>query len=292
VVQGGPEVSQQLLQERFDKIFFTGSTRVGRLVALAAAEHLTPVTLELGGKSPAIVCADADLDVAARRLVWGKFLNAGQTCVAPDYLLVERSIAPKFKQKLVQALNKFYEDGFRLGVNYTRIVSRGHWDRLVKMMTGAKVIFGGKSDPNSLLIEPTLIEDVSWESPLMQEEIFGPLWPILNFDSLSKVVDELKQKEKPLALYLFTKSDQYKNQVFKGLSFGGGSLNDTIMHLANPELPFGGVGASGLGAYHGEAGFLCFSHQKSILEKSTWIDPDLRYPPYSEAKLKWFQRLV
>lgn len=292
VVEGGVEASTELLKHRFDKIFFTGSTAVGKIVARAAAEHLTPVTLELGGKSPAIICKDADLKVTARRIVWGKFINAGQTCVAPDFLYVDKAIEDELMDELEATFKEFYPQGQTLGENYTRIVSRKHFDRLVGFLSSSKVAIGGKNNPETLFIEPSIIQNVTWQSPIMQEEIFGPLLPVLSFKNLPDAIEDLKTKEKPLALYLFSNSSVTKDMIIQELSFGGGTMNDTLMHLSNTELPFGGVGESGFGAYHGEAGFLCFSHQKSVMDRATWVDPNLRYPPYTSSKEKWLKRLL
>lgn len=292
VIEGGPEVATELLAQRFDKIFFTGSPRVGKIVAKAAAENLTSVTLELGGKSPAIVLVDADISISARRLAWGKCLNAGQTCVAPDYVLVHRSVKQKLIAEMKSCLVGFYPEGPKPGRDFTRIVNEQNFDRLVGLLQGANILYGGKTDRAERFIEPTLLDQVSWNSPIMQQEIFGPILPILEFEDLDEAINGVLQYEKPLALYVFTKDEYLKEKVLNSISFGGGTVNDTIMHLANPELPFGGVGHSGQGSYHGEAGFLTFSHSKSIMERSTWVDPDLRYPPYTEGKMKWVRRLL
>lgn len=292
VITGGIETSQALLNQRFDKIFFTGSTEVGRIVAKAAAEHLTPVTLELGGKSPAIVMDDADLNVTARRILWGKCVNAGQTCVAPDYVLVSEKTKPRLIKALKKAYHQFFPSGLELGENFSSIVNEKHFERLKSYLEGAQIIQGGESDPERKYFEFTLIDGVSWDSPVMKEEIFGPILPLMIFQSLDDLIHQVKTQEKPLALYLFTSDESVKDKIRTELSFGGGAINETLMHLGNPDLPFGGVGQSGYGAYHGERGFLEFSHQKSILEKATWVDLPLRYPPYDNSKLAWIRKLL
>lgn len=290
VYEGGIDETTELLKMEFDKIFFTGSTKVGKIVYKAAAEHLTPVVLELGGKSPAIVTKDADLEVAAKRIVWGKFLNAGQTCVAPDYLFVEESIHEQF----LEMLRKYITE-FQYGPDaeqYTRIINRKNFDRLVKLIPEDKLYFGGNSDTEKLYIEPTLLNNINWEDDVMQEEIFGPILPVMSFTHFNLVLKTILELEKPLAAYLFTRNSEEKEAFKSKLSFGGGCINDVIMHLSNDQLPFGGVGNSGIGNYHGKYGFEAFSHQKSILEKATWGEPNIKYPPYSEKKLNWIRKLL
>ncbi|WP_228377983.1 aldehyde dehydrogenase [Chryseobacterium luteum] len=290
VYEGGIDETTELLKLKFDKIFFTGSTKVGKIVYQAAAEHLTPVVLELGGKSPAIVTKDADLEVAAKRIVWGKFLNAGQTCVAPDYLLVEESIHEQFLETLRKYITEFKYSSD--SVQYTRIINERNFQRLVKLIKKEKIYFGGNYDEKKLFIEPTLLNNISWEDDVMQEEIFGPILPVISFTNFNLVLNTLLELEKPLAAYLFTQNPEEKEAFTTKLSFGGGCINDVIMHLSNDRLPFGGVGNSGTGSYHGKFGFEAFSHQKSILEKSTWGEPNVKYPPYSEKKLNWIRRLL
>lgn len=290
VYEGGIDETTALLQLKFDKIFFTGSTKVGKIVYKAAAEHLTPVVLELGGKSPAIVTKDADLEVAAKRIVWGKFLNAGQTCVAPDYLLVEESIHEQFLEMLRKQITEFQYGPD--AEQYTRIINRRNFDRLVKLIDKDQLYFGGNSDERKLYIEPTLLNNVNWEDEVMQEEIFGPLLPVISFNSFNLVLNTILDLEKPLAAYLFTQNSEEKDAFTAKLSFGGGCINDVIMHLGNDRLPFGGVGNSGIGNYHGKFGFEAFSHQKSVLEKATWGEPSIKYPPYSEKKLNWIRKLL
>lgn len=290
VYEGGIDETTELLRLQFDKIFFTGSTKVGKIVYRAAAENLTPVVLELGGKSPAIVSKDADLEVAAKRIVWGKFLNAGQTCVAPDYLLVDESVHEQFLEMLRKYINEF-----KYGPDseqYTRIINDKNFDRLVKLINQENVYFGGNSDKKSLYIEPTLLSNINWDDAVMQEEIFGPILPIISFTHFNPVLNTILELEKPLAAYLFTRNSEEKRSFTDKLSFGGGCINDVIMHLGNERMPFGGVGASGTGNYHGKFGFDAFSHQKSILEKANWGEPDIKYPPYSEKKLNWIRKLL
>lgn len=290
VVEGGVAETTEILKLPYDKIFFTGSPRVGRIVYEAAAKNLTPVTLELGGKSPAIVTASANLEVAAKRIVWGKFLNGGQTCVAPDYLLVQESVKPRLMQLLKQKLDAFgYRDGAE---HYVSIINKRNFDRVVGLIDPSKVAYGGASNADTLYIQPTILDNVAWEDAVMQEEIFGPVLPVLSFTDFNSTLAEIIKREKPLAAYLFTSNEQQKATFLKTVSFGGGCINDTVMHLTGDTLPFGGVGNSGMGSYHGEFGFLAFSHQKSVLEKSNWGEPDFKYPPYSDSKLKWIKRFM
>ena len=290
VVTGGVDETTQLLQEKFDKIFFTGSTRVGKIVYEAAAKNLTPVTLELGGKSPVIITKSANLEVAAKRIVWGKFLNGGQTCIAPDYLLIDESIKEKFIALLLEKIKESnYSDG---APHFTRIINKRNFDRLKNMIDTSKVIYGGSSNENTLHIEPTVMTGVTWDDNVMQEEIFGPLLPIISFKKFSEAIETILEKDKPLSAYLFSNDANEKDQFTTKISFGGGCINDVIMHIANEHLPFGGVGNSGIGNYHGKHGFQCFSHQKSILKKPTWGEPNLKYPPYTASKLAWIKRLL
>jgi aldehyde dehydrogenase (NAD+) len=290
VAEGGVPETTELLKLRFDKIFFTGSTTVGKIVYKAAAENLTPVTLELGGKSPAIVSKKADLDIAAKRIVWGKFLNAGQTCVATDYILVESSVKDDLIKNLKKYIEKFsYTEGSE---QYTQIINDKNFERLTKLIEPKKVIFGGKTDAPNRYIEPTIMDNVTWEDHVMQEEIFGPILPILTFTNFEDALEKIAAHEKPLAAYLFTDNESEKELFTQTISFGGGCINETVMHLGNDNLPFGGVGSSGMGNYHGKFGFNAFSHQKSVLSKSTWGEPDLKYPPYTKDKLKWIKKLM
>ncbi|WPO93012.1 aldehyde dehydrogenase family protein [Chryseobacterium sp. HR92] len=290
VYEGGIDETTALLTLKFDKIFFTGSTKVGKIVYKAAAEHLTPVTLELGGKSPAIVTKNANLEMAAKRIVWGKFLNAGQTCVAPDYLLVEETIQEQFLEMLRKYIKEFkYEPSSE---QYTRIINQRNFQRLISLIDKEKIYSGGYCNEEKLHIEPTILNDIDWNDKIMQEEIFGPLLPVISFQSYNAVLNSVLELDKPLAAYLFTNNSEEKEIFTRKLSFGGGCINDTVMHLSNDNLPFGGIGSSGIGNYHGKYGFEAFSHQKAILEKTTWGEPDIKYPPYSDKKLNWIKKLL
>lgn len=290
VVEGEKQVNQALLKEKFDYIFFTGSTKVGQIVMEAASKHLTPVTLELGGKSPCIVCEDADIDVAAKRIVWGKATNSGQTCIAPDYLLVHKSKKKELLGKMKETIRDFYGDNPIESSDYGKIITEDHFDRLTGCLEGAEIIIGGRSDRETLKIEPTIVGDVSIEDDLMNEEIFGPILPVLEFDSIDEIFEIIDKNPTPLSLYLFTKSREIEKRITTSISFGGGCINDTIMHVSSHNMPFGGVGKSGMGSYHGKWSFETFSHQKNILKKATWLDIPLRYPPYAN-KLKWVEKI-
>jgi aldehyde dehydrogenase (NAD+) len=293
-VSGTAETSQALLAEKFDHIFFTGGTAIGKLVMQAAAQHLTPVTLELGGKSPCIVDGDCDLALSAKRIVWGKFYNAGQTCVAPDYLLVDRRVQSALVSQLIACIETFYGADPQASPDYGRIVNHRQFDRLVGLLEQAraegKILVGGKYDREEKYIAPTLVTEISWEHPLMAEEIFGPILPILTYDTLEEAIALVNSQPKPLALYFFSCDRRKQDLVLQKTSFGGGCINDTIMHLGNPELPFGGVGASGMGRYHGKASFDTFTNYKSVLKNSFRFDFKWRYPPYklNLADLKKF----
>ncbi|MEZ7526911.1 aldehyde dehydrogenase [Cloacibacterium normanense] len=290
VVEGGVEETTAILKLRFDKIFFTGSPRVGKIVYKAAAEHLTPVTLELGGKSPAFVTEKADLQIAARRIVWGKFINAGQTCVAPDYLYVAENIKAKFLKVLIEEIKKRnYTDNVD---HYCKIINERNFDRLEKMIDREKVVFGGETNREKRYISPTVLDHVTWDDAVMQEEIFGPILPILTYKNLETAMQTVVEGEKPLSAYLFSNDAKEQELFTEKLSFGGGCINDTLMHLSNDRLPFGGVGNSGIGHYHGKFGFIAFSHQKAILKKSNYLEPELKYPPYSDAKLNILKKLL
>lgn len=291
VVEGGVEASQALLARKFDHIFFTGGAGVGKIVAKAAAEHLTPVTLELGGKSPCIVTPDADLAVAARRIAWGKFFNAGQTCVAPDYLLVHRSVKEPLLAAMERCLTEFYGADPKASADLARIISLRHFDRLAGLLGSGKVRIGGQVDREQRYIAPTVVDEVGVEDPVMQEEVFGPILPVLTYESLDEAIGVVRRMPNPLALYLFTNDRATEARVMQDLPFGGGCVNNTLVHLSNPDLPFGGVGSSGIGAYHGKTGFDTFAHQKSVMRTSTRIDPNLRYQPYS-GKLALIKRLM
>ncbi|MDR2971317.1 MAG: aldehyde dehydrogenase [Bacteroidales bacterium] len=291
VVEGGVSESQALLNEYYDLIFFTGSTTVGKIVMQAAAKHLTPVVLELGGKSPCIVDETASIKLAAKRIVWGKLVNAGQTCVAPDFLLVHESVKKMLIEEMKIAIQDMYGEKPLDNQDFPKIINIQHFNRLMKLIRDEKIVMGGDSNPITLQIEPTLLDVVSWDTPIMQEEIFGPILPILSFSNFEDLIKMLTSLPKPLAAYLFTSDKNNERFFLRNLSFGGGCINDTIMHLSVSKLPFGGVGESGMGTYHGKAGFDAFSHYKSILKKSTLIDVPMRYPPYSHKGLKWLMKM-
>jgi aldehyde dehydrogenase (NAD+) len=286
VVEGGVEETTALLNEKFDKIFYTGSGNVGRIIMAAAAKHLTPVTLELGGKSPAFVFNDASLKTAAKRLVWAKFLNGGQTCVAPDYLLVEKGLKEKLIEEIEKQILKYHGENPMESEGFVRIINPRHFDRIMKLMDQEKVVIGGDSNKEELYIAPTVMDNVSYEDAVMQEEIFGPVLPIIEFDDLDRAIKMVKDRDKPLALYVFSSSSKNTDKIFHEISFGGGAVNDAVMHLANANLPFGGVGESGMGSYHGKAGFDSFSHFKSIYSHSTMLEPNFKYTPYTKNKFK------
>jgi aldehyde dehydrogenase (NAD+) len=284
VLTGGLEESQEVIKQRFDYIFFTGSTHVGRIVMQAASKHLTPVTLELGGKSPCIIDETADLDKAAKRIAFGKFVNAGQTCIAPDYIYVQEHIKDAFVKAMKKWIHAFFQEHPIQKDDYPQIINHKHYQRLISLMDKEKVIHGGRYDQQK--IEPTLLDNITRKDPIMQEEIFGPLLPILTFKDINEVILDLKQQEKPLALYMFSKDKTNLKNVLNSLSFGGATINDTLMHVASGYLPFGGVGESGMGSYHGKKSFDTFSHEKSVLFRSNLIDLDFRYHPYTKRKKK------
>jgi aldehyde dehydrogenase (NAD+) len=286
VVEGGVVETQALLACRFDKIFFTGSTTVGRIVAKAAAEHLIPVTLELGGKSPCLVFADADLSMAARRISWGKYLNAGQTCIAPDYVLAERPIYEALLAELAGQTERNTGPDPMHSDSFMRIINGRNVERLKKLIDPAKLYTGGHIVEEENYISPTILRDVDWHDPVMQEEIFGPILPVIPFDDLNAVIREIKARPKPLSLYAFTRSKATEERILREISFGGGCINDVIMHLTNTRLPFGGIGESGMGSYHSEAGFRTFSHYKSVLKKPFWFEASMKYAPYADWKMK------
>ncbi len=296
VLEGGVEKTTELLKERFDHIFFTGSGRIGRIIMAAAAKHLTPVTLELGGKSPCVVDRTADLRTAARRIVWGKFSNAGQTCVAPDYVLVEREVHDGLLNHLVRTVREFYGDDPSLSPDFGRIINARHHQRLSKMLEGADgagtAVAGGVANESEKYIAPTILRDVSPDAPVMQEEIFGPILPVLTVNDVGEAISFINQRDKPLALYLYTEHAPTQERVITETSSGGVSVNHVWLHLAVPELPFGGVGESGMGAYHGKRSFDVFTHHKAVLKKPALVDPQFMYPPYTEQKKKWLERLL
>ena len=282
VEQGGQEKSTELLSQRWDYIFFTGSVAVGKIVAKAAALNLTPVTLELGGKSPCIVDQTAKMTLTAKRIVWGKFINAGQTCIAPDFILVHQSVKANLLSELKNEIIKAYGNDIKNSPDLARIINLKNWERLVGYIQSDKVIFGGETEKETLFIAPTLIDEPELKSDVMQNEIFGPLLPIISYQSENELKAIIEGYEKPLSLYVFTERADFANEIMNQFSFGGGCINDTIMHIANKRLPFGGVGHSGMGAYHGKYSFDTFSHKKSISKKGTWLDVPLRYAPYKD----------
>lgn len=286
VLEGDAHVTQELLSYRFDKIFFTGSEAVGKIVAKAAAEYLTPVTLELGGKSPCIVFADADIKMSVKRIIWGKFLNAGQTCIAPDYLLVESSIYNSFLTELKKQLSAMVGLDPLYSESYTRIINKKHVMRLQKLIDPKKIYMGGRIIESEHYVEPTVLKDVSFSDAIMQEEIFGPILPVIAFTDLEPMIDKIKSMPRPLSLYVFGKNTALQSRILREISFGGGCINDVMMHISNSNLPFGGVGTSGMGSYHSEAGFKAFSHFKSILKKPFWLEMPLKYPPYTYFKYR------
>ncbi|MBY6996177.1 aldehyde dehydrogenase [Clostridium botulinum] len=290
VITGGIEESTALLKEKFDYIFYTGGINVGKIVMRAAAEHLTPITLELGGKSPCIVDKDANIDLAAKRIAWGKFLNAGQTCVAPDYLVVHRNIKEKLISSIENYIVEFFGENTFESEDYPRIINERHFKRLEGYLKEGKIVSGGNTDINNLYIEPTIIEGINFKNRIMEEEIFGPIFPVIEFEDIDKVIDIVKNNPKPLALYYFSENKEKQEFIIKNISFGGGCINDTIMHLSTSTLPFGGVGSSGIGGYHGRASFDTFSHKKSILKKSNLIDIKIRYAPF-KGKINLAKRL-
>ena len=286
VVEGGRQENQALLDQKFDYIFFTGGPAVGREVMAKAAVHLTPVTLELGGKSPCIVDATARLNLAAKRLVFGKLLNCGQTCVAPDYLLVHRRVKDRFLAYVMRWITAMYGQQPLDNRGYVRMVNQKHFQRVMGLIQPANVIFGGQGDPDTLKIQPTILDNVDPGGPVMQEEIFGPVLPVLTFDHIQEALDLVNARPRPLALYLFSQDKGVQELFLRRVPFGGGCINDTIIHLATSRMPFGRVGHSGMGSYHGKASFDTFSHQKSIVKKSTLVDLPIRYAPYTAAQEK------
>lgn len=295
VVEGGVPETTALLEQRWDHIFYTGNGRVGRIVLEAAAAHLTPVTLELGGKSPAIVDREANLEVAARRIAWGKFLNAGQTCLAPDYVLVHGAVEDQLVDEIAGALRRFYGDDPRTSPDYARIVDDRHFERLTGLLEQEPtehVVLGGGSERSERYIAPTVVRGVDADSALMTDEIFGPILPILTVPDVGAAIDFVNAREKPLALYVFSENGDRTDQVIRETSSGGACVNAALLHFGNPELPFGGVGASGMGRYHGKASFETFTHDKSVLTKPTRFDPAVAYPPYTRFRERVVRRLL
>ena len=290
VVEGGIKETSDLLNQKFDKIFFTGSANVGRIVYQAGAKNLASVTLELGGKSPAFFTETCNLKTSVKRMIWAKYLNAGQTCIAPDYILVHKSIKDDFLKLAVEEIekNKFSIDN----ENYVQIINEKNFHRLQSMIDPSKVYVGGQCDIDSRIIEPTIMTDVNFDDLVMKEEIFGPILPVIEYDELNTVVDRVKAGPKPLACYVFTKDKKIRNTILREISFGGGAINDSVMHMTNSNMAFGGVGDSGLGSYHGISGFQAFSHFKSILDKPTFFEPNLKYYEHTKQKFKWIKIMM
>ncbi len=289
-VEGDAETASQLLAKKWDYIFFTGSISVGKIVAKAAAKHVTPVTLELGGKSPCIIDDSVDLKLTARRLAWGKFLNGGQTCIAPDYVIIHSKIKSDFIETLKAEIVKMYGENPKTSPNFPRIINQKNFKRLTELLKKETIVFGGDVDETTLYISPTIINAPNLESPVMSEEIFGPILPVLSYHSESDIENIIQNFEKPLALYVFSKHSKFIENILKKYPFGGGAVNDTLIHFGNQKLPFGGVGNSGMGQYHGKFGFDTFSHKKSVIKRGTWCDPTLRYAPYKN-KLNFIKKL-
>jgi acyl-CoA reductase-like NAD-dependent aldehyde dehydrogenase len=290
VIEGGAETAQALLQERFDHIFFTGGTATGRLVMQAAAQHLTPVTLELGGKNPCIVDADTDLEVTARRVVWGKFFNAGQSCVAVDYLLVDRRIKEALIARILETLRRFYGDDPASSPDYGRIISTAHVDRLAGLLASGRILAGGTVDRERRYLAPTVMDEVNAEGPVMADEIFGPILPIIPYDDLDHAVAFTARRPDPLVLYVFSRNRTVQDRLLARIPSGGACVNDVTIHFSVPGLPFGGIGESGIGSYHGKAGFDAFSHERSIVRRRFFADTLLRYPPYRD-RLSFLKKL-
>jgi aldehyde dehydrogenase (NAD+) len=292
IIEGGVDETTALLEQRFDHIFYTGNGTVGRVVMTAAAKHLTPVTLELGGKSPCIVDELVDVAVAARRIVWGKFLNAGQTCIAPDYILVHQSKERELLDAMKASLREFYGEDPRRTPDYGRVIDQRHHRRLAALLQSGEIVVGGQTDEADCYIAPTILRNVPPDSPVMQDEIFGPILPVLAVPSVDAAISFVNARPKPLALYVFTKRKQVEDDVIARTSSGGVCVNATIWHIANSGLPFGGVGPSGMGAYHGRVSFETFSHRKAVLSKSTALDPKIAYPPYTKFKTALLKKLL
>ena len=290
VVEGGIPETNALLAESFDKIFFTGSVAVGKIVYQAAAKYLTPVTLELGGKSPAIITDAANLKIHVKRIVWAKFINAGQTCIAPDYILLPKSLEQEF---LTLAKAEIANEKFAVANdNYVQIINSKNLQRLANLIDPTKVFCGGSFNEQTRVFEPTIMQQVSFDDKIMQEEIFGPILPVITYENLDEAISEIKKREKPLSCYVFTSSNTLKNKIINELSFGSGAINECIMQITNSNMPFGGVGESGIGAYHGEFGFKTFSHFKSMLEKPSWFEPNLKYYPHTKFKFALIKLLM
>lgn len=291
VVQGGPEVASKLLEFKWNYIFFTGSITVGKIVAQQAAKHLTPVTLELGGKNPCVIDETASIKVTAKRIVWGKFTNCGQTCIAPDFLIVNRKIKEKLIKEIINQLSVAYSNKPIESIEYGRIISEKHMNYLSSLLEDQKILYGGHFDIEKKYFEPTIIEINNFDSKLMKEEIFGPILPIVEYDNFNEVDEIIKRYTHPLAMYIFTKNIAFGKKFLESYPFGGGAINDTVVHIANDRLPFGGVGSSGMGKYHGKSTFETFSHYKPYISRPLWIDPPLRYPPF-KSKINFMKKIL
>lgn len=281
VIEGGVEVSQQLLAQKWDYIFFTGSSRVGQIVYESAAKHLTPVTLELGGKNPCIVDHTVAIDLAAKRIVWGKFLNAGQTCIASDYILVHERVKDQLIEALKQHITRCYGQNMEASPDFSRTVNQGHYQGLKAMLEGENIVFGGQTNDDDYYLSPTLVNEPKMDSKLMAGEIFGPILPIISYKTEEDIHKYISAYGKPLAVYVFSKNKAFQKKIINSYSFGGGAINDTVIQITNKRLPFGGVGSSGIGAYHGQRSFDTFSHHKGIIKKANWFEAPVRYPPYN-----------
>lgn len=291
VVQGGPEVASKLLEFKWNYIFFTGSITVGKIVAQQAAKHLTPVTLELGGKNPCVIDETASIKVTAKRIVWGKFTNCGQTCIAPDFLIVNRKIKEKLIKEIINQLSVAYSNKPIESIEYGRIISEKHMNYLSSLLEDQKILYGGHFDIEKKYFEPTIIEINNFDSKLMKEEIFGPILPIVEYDNFNEVDEIIKRYKHPLAMYIFTKNIAFGKKFLESYPFGGGAINDTVVHIANDRLPFGGIGSSGMGKYHGKSTFETFSHYKPYISRPLWIDPPLRYPPFKN-KINFMKKIL
>lgn len=292
VVRGGAETGRKLLEEKFDFIFFTGSTKVGKLVMEAASRHLTPVCLELGGKNPCIVDSTANIDIAARRICWGKFINAGQTCIAPDHLYIHESVYKEFQGRMIHYIKKFYGENPAESPDYMRIVNQAHFERMKELLGQAKIIYGGETFPEKLRINPALVTGAVENSELMKEEIFGPVLPLISYTDSREVFNKIRSLPRPMVAYLFSSDKSLIKEMSQTVKAGAVLINETVMHITNPSLPFGGAGYSGMGAYHGHYSFMTFSHDKVVMKKTTRFDVTLRYPPYVKLKLKLLKYLM
>lgn len=291
VVQGNQEESEKVLLEKFDYIFFTGSTAVGKVVMKAASRHLTPITLELGGKSPCIILEDADINLTAKRLTWGKLINAGQTCVAPDYILIHEDKKDELIEKIKYYIEQYFGENPCDNEQFPKIINEKHFKRIISLIDMEKIVYGGNYNNSTLKIEPTIIDNVNWDDDIMKEEIFGPVFPVLTYKNLEEAIQEIVQRANPLALYIFTKNKYLENKVLEMIPAGGCCVNDTIIHIATNHLPFGGVGESGMGSYHGKAGFDTFTHYKSVLKKLN-LDIPIRYAPYNDKLIKILKKMM